>query len=304
MTNTLFKPNERLLVEEKFLDTAAYDFLKGACERLMDERCNDDLPNVEGGLLEHGESEARLHPAELFYQCFFILDTLKCKKPTLRVAYCNERAWDELSGYFRDNGFSWSLARQQLIIGSIIQGTAELLLRASREHLSEAAALKRLIQRHAPLLVKALDQAYRSSLRSMDEEELVCMMGEYMEAEEKMYSEEINEWLDELVDAAESGITKEDASDANQLTNRQVVIMMAGLLDISLSPEYTNQKQLAQFLSRLTGRSEQSIRQTIMSLAKTGIETPQARKDSLVAAEVLEPVCGKVASRLRNDAEE
>ena len=92
--------------------------------------------------------------------------------------------------------------------------------------------------------------------------------------------------------------------DANQLTNRQVVIMMAGLLDISLSSEYTNQKQLAQFLSRLTGRSEQSIRQTVMSLAKTGIETPQARKDSMVAAEVLEPVCSKVASRLRNDAEE
>ena len=95
-----------------------------------------------------------------------------------------------------------------------------------------------------------------------------------------------------------------DGTEAAQLSNRQVVIMMAGLLDLSLSPDFTNQKQLAQFLSRLTGRSEQSIRQTIMSLAKTGIETPQARKDSLLAADVLEPVCKKVASRLRNDAME
>ena len=29
MENMLFRPNERLLVEEKFLDLPAYDFLKG-----------------------------------------------------------------------------------------------------------------------------------------------------------------------------------------------------------------------------------------------------------------------------------
>lgn len=98
--------------------------------------------------------------------------------------------------------------------------------------------------------------------------------------------------------------SESEGANAGQLSNRQVVIMMAGLLDISLSPDFTNQKQLAQFLSRLTGRSKESIRQTIMQLAKDGIETPQARKDSIVAADVLEPVCKRVAGRLRNDAEE
>lgn len=104
--------------------------------------------------------------------------------------------------------------------------------------------------------------------------------------------------------SAYSFTPEEGEEAAQQLTNRQIVIMMTGLLDLSLSPEYTNQKQLAQFLSRLTGRSENSIRQTIMNLAKTGIETPQARKDSLIAADVLAPMCPQVASRLRNDAEE
>lgn len=104
--------------------------------------------------------------------------------------------------------------------------------------------------------------------------------------------------------SAYSFTPEEGKEAAQQLTNRQIVIMMTGLLDLSLSPEYTNQKQLAQFLSRLTGRSENSIRQTIMNLAKTGIETPQARKDSLIAADVLAPMCPRVASRLRNDAEE
>lgn len=101
-----------------------------------------------------------------------------------------------------------------------------------------------------------------------------------------------------------SSTSKETDETTKQLTNRQVVIMMAGLLDISLSPDYTNQKQLATFVSRITGRSEQSIRQTIMHLAKTGIETPQARNDSRIVADVLEPICKKVASKIRNDAEE
>ncbi len=104
--------------------------------------------------------------------------------------------------------------------------------------------------------------------------------------------------------ASSSELAESEGANAGQLSNRQVVIMMAGLLDISLSPDFTNQKQLAQFLSRLTGRSKESIRQTIMQLAKDGIETPRARKDSIVAADVLEPVCKRVAGRLRNDAEE
>ncbi len=97
---------------------------------------------------------------------------------------------------------------------------------------------------------------------------------------------------------------KKEETDTGQLSNRQVVIMMTGLLDIALSPDYTNQKQLSLFLSHLTGRSPESLRQTIMALAKTGINTPQARQDCLAAAQELEPFCRRLASRLRSDAEE
>ena len=62
--------------------------------------------------------------------------------------------------------------------------------------------------------------------------------------------------------ASSSELAESEGANAGQLSNRQVVIMMAGLLDVSLSPDFTNQKQLAQFLSRLTGRSKESIRQT------------------------------------------
>lgn len=89
-----------------------------------------------------------------------------------------------------------------------------------------------------------------------------------------------------------------------QLTNRQVVIIMTALMDISLSPDFINQKQLARLLSQLTGRSAESIRKTIGKLAKEGIETDEARKDARTAADALEPFCKKIADRIRNDAEE
>lgn len=104
------------------------------------------------------------------------------------------------------------------------------------------------------------------------------------------------------------GITAKDAGsneeNVEQLTNRQVVIMMTALMDISLAPDYTNQKQLARLLSQLTGRSAESLRKTIGKLAKEGIETDEARKDAHTAADALEPFCKRVSDQIRNDAEE
>lgn len=117
----------------------------------------------------------------------------------------------------------------------------------------------------------------------------------YSGCKESFKSKEDSEILEEEEDCAQS---------LSQLTNRQIVIMMSGILDISLSKDFTNQKQLAIFLSRLTGRSMQSIRQVIMNLANNGSETDQAHKDYRIAADTLEPINKKIASRLRNDAEE
>lgn len=89
-----------------------------------------------------------------------------------------------------------------------------------------------------------------------------------------------------------------------QMTNRQVVIMMTALMGITLTPKYTNQKLLSQMLSKMTGRSAESIRQTIMDIAKDGLETPQAREDMRLAADTIEPFCKDVAMKLRNDAED
>ena len=93
-------------------------------------------------------------------------------------------------------------------------------------------------------------------------------------------------------------------SEAGQLTNRQIVILMASLMGISLSPTETSHSELSRFLSRLTGRSHQSLRQSIISYANEGLDKASAKRDARLVASLVERFCPQVAERIRCDAEE
>ena len=88
------------------------------------------------------------------------------------------------------------------------------------------------------------------------------------------------------------------------LTNRQLVILMTALLDLSLDPEFVNQKALARLIAAVSGKSVESIRQAIIEASKKGFETQAARQDSRTVAELLEKLSPKLATQLRNGAEE
>jgi len=210
MENMLFRREERCLVEERYLDSPLYEFLTGACKLLMGET-----------------SQVVLHPSELFYQSFLVLDTLRCKTTKLGVAYCHELLWNELLYYFKENLHPIVATRTEhdepptfqvemnLAIGCIMQASAELLARAGCEYISAACALKLQIERHAPLMVKRLDQAFRCIFRTMDEETVADTITQYMESE-NMYSEEINEMLDSMeTDETEVSQTGASASAQN-----------------------------------------------------------------------------------------
>lgn len=128
----------------------------------------------------------------------------------------------------------------------------------------------------------------------------------FQQKAETVYADykECKEYHDDYKDADNHDKEEDNANSPSQLTNRQIVIIMTSILDMPLSKDFTNQKQLAIFLSRLTGRSMQSIRQTIMNLANKGADTHQAHQDYHIAADALEPINKKMASKLRNDAEE
>lgn len=93
-------------------------------------------------------------------------------------------------------------------------------------------------------------------------------------------------------------------SSDSKLTNRQLVLLMTSVLNLTLNPEFLNQKALARLLAAVSGKSEDSLRQTIMKMAKEGCETQGARQDMLVVASLLNDIDQDLAQRLRNDASE
>lgn len=98
--------------------------------------------------------------------------------------------------------------------------------------------------------------------------------------------------------------TEPSAERGIPLTNRQLVLLMTSVLNLTLNPEFLNQKALARLLAAVSGKSEDSLRQTIMKMAKEGCETQGARQDMLVVASLLNDIDQDLAQRLRNDASE
>ena len=107
--------------------------------------------------------------------------------------------------------------------------------------------------------------------------------------------------VDEKPDIEEKNDSEEAAA---QLTNRQLVMLMAGVMDLTLDAEYLNQSALARLLSAMSGRSASSLRKTINEIAAQGYDTQGARQDMLVVASLLEKLDPRLAERLRNDARE
>lgn len=85
------------------------------------------------------------------------------------------------------------------------------------------------------------------------------------------------------------------------LTNRQLIIMSEALLDVSLSSQFTNIKALARFISKVSGRSEGSIRTCI----NNGIDYDNAhvRNDVEAVAGLLGAIKPELAQLLRNNIE-
>lgn len=97
---------------------------------------------------------------------------------------------------------------------------------------------------------------------------------------------------------------KEQAPEENApttMSNRQLVIMSEALLDVSLSSQFTNIKALARFISKVSGRSEGSIRTCI----NHGIDYDNAfvKNDVEAVASLLDAIKPDVAEMLRKNIE-
>lgn len=93
------------------------------------------------------------------------------------------------------------------------------------------------------------------------------------------------------------GEQKQEGS-KEQLSIRQVVIMMTDLLGIGLSSD-TNYSELARLISKITGYSYNSIRQTIIEYSQDKKGT-QTKRDSELVASLIEQFNPDVARKIRN----
>lgn len=69
----LFSPKERDAVEDEFYDTPIYEMADDVCHRCM-VTCQSFA----------------LHPSELLYLCFYIIDTIRGGDPRQKCAFCRQ----------------------------------------------------------------------------------------------------------------------------------------------------------------------------------------------------------------------
>lgn len=187
MSTTLFRSDEREAVENSFGHEPLYSLLAGTTRRIM-----------------NGAETLVLHPAELFYQAFYIIDTLHGLPPREQVAWCGVELWDELYDYLRhEKQVAAPQGELQLAIATIMQAAYELLVRsADRRYLSAAAALKRaLVKESGDSLSDLLDSEFHKGFKRLDEDEQAQLISPYLQGG-RYYSDEIADLLDAMPSVA------------------------------------------------------------------------------------------------------
>lgn len=187
MSTTLFRSDEREAVENSFGHEPLYSLLAGTTRRIM-----------------NGAETLVLHPAELFYQAFYIIDTLHGLPPREQVAWCGVELWDELYDYLHhEKQVAAPQEELQLAIATIMQAAYELLVRsADRRYLSAAAALKRaLVKESGDSLSDLLDSEFHKGFKRLDVDEQAQLISPYLQGG-RYYSDEIADLLDAMPSVA------------------------------------------------------------------------------------------------------
>ncbi len=174
----MFRPKERLCIEERFCNDIAYEYLEAFCECAL----GDD------------EGEVILYPPELFYMSFYILDNLKCKQYALRRPYCKNRMWDELLFYLKENTSLQEQDRKR-VVTLVVQGTLGLLVHGFVEG-GLWNSLTYLVQSKG-VFRRDLWAASKAGSSAIDRGELETYIKKYMESD-VLITDEIDCILDDL----------------------------------------------------------------------------------------------------------
>lgn len=253
--------------------------------------------------LEKRMESFRFSAEELFMEVMAMVDDVK-EEPRCASEALDDW-WNTLYCDFRDLDTADSPDEEiRLATSEVVYVTLLLLgMCRGRHYQMLPAILMAQLTEHHHHIFNELQQLFLPELWRIGEERIHTRMNNYMDSEEWI-SDEAATLLEHLPTEQAPADTKADGtkSATTGLTNRQLVILFAHLLDVSLQPEFTNIKALSVLLSEVSGRSAGSIRQVIMK----GVDyEKEAVHDDIDRIEALvRPISATLADQLKNSKEE
>lgn len=177
-----FKKDVRRALEEKLADDSMFRSIRGTCLRVMNDA-----------------KEIKLHPTELYYLAFCVIDRMKGQSTSQAEFYSKDEAWYEYDEVLRDIYGGDSDRERHSALALIIQTCAEWLLRSrDMSRLGIVSNLKLQIAYHiSEEFSQRLDEEFRRGFCCVDEEEFAGLVYDYLQGE-RLISEEIDSLLDSM----------------------------------------------------------------------------------------------------------
>lgn len=148
---------------------------------------------------------------------------------------------------------------------------------------------QQLVRNTSPQEVSKRIKTLLGNIALFGEETFTAAIEEYIESQL-----ELSKAIYDLIETTDEPIVEDDKQ---QISTRQLVLLFQHLLNVSLDTAYTNQNELATFLSFVSGKSANAIRQMIIECNKdTG--SRQTSKDVEFLAKQIRPFNNDIASDL------
>ena len=245
------------------------------------------------------EAEAtgfRLSPEEVFWQVVVVLDKVKEYQEDALIDI--RGLWDDIYVDYRDlSGDDKGLDLFTAITVFCVQ-TCLVMLNAPLYRTMASIIGEQLAKKDQPS--QKMESAVLNNITRIGTDKFKAVVQDYMNSEDDWLSDEIEEVLDATPNIQQGIPQKKEDNEtkAIQLTNRQLMILFDLFLNKGFSTEFCNQRALATLLSRVSGRSEGSIRQKIREGVDYEIE--DVRNDVNLLAQLLEPIDNTLAKKMRN----
>ena len=245
------------------------------------------------------EAEAtgfRLSPEEVFWQVVVVLDKVKEYQEDALIDI--RGLWDDIYVDYRDlSDDDKGLDLFTAITVFCIQ-TCLVMLDAPLYRTMASIIGEQLAKKDQPS--QKMEAAVLNNITRIGTDKFKAAVQVYMNSEEDWLSDEIEEVLDTTPNIQQGIPQKKEDNEtkAIQLTNRELMILFDLFLNKGFSTEFCNQKALATLLSRVSGRSEGSIRQKIREGGDYEIE--DVHNDVNLLAQLLEPIDNTLAEKMRN----